>query len=49
VTSTNCDFTCSICLKGLNEDKKLNGLGLIKIINHVGQEAYLCHICLKGF
>jgi amino acid adenylation domain-containing protein len=40
---------CSICLKTLNEDKELLGLGLIKVIKHDGNETLICHTCLKGF
>lgn len=43
------DYICSICLKDLNEDKKLSGLGLIKIINHDGEDKFVCHTCLRGY
>ena len=45
----NDNFTCSVCLKDLDEDRKLNGFGLLKVINHNGMEDYICHICLRGF
>ena len=41
--------SCSLCLKKLKEDKELNGIGLIKIIKHNGDEGLICHTCLKGF
>lgn len=40
---------CSVCLKSLEEDERMNGVGLIKIINHQGNDDFICHICLKGF
>lgn len=40
---------CSVCLKSLEEDKSLNGIGLIRIVNHQGDDDYICHVCLKGF
>ena len=41
--------SCYVCLKKLSEDKELSGFGLIKIIKHNGDEALICHTCLKGF
>jgi len=49
IVMCNPDFQCSICLKKLDEDKKLDGLGLLKIINHNGEDDFICHTCLKGF
>ena len=43
------DAACGSCLKSLSEDEKLDGIGLLKIIKHDGQEGYICHICLRGF
>lgn len=49
LSSNKQDIRCSVCLKSLEEDKSLNGIGLIKIVNHQGHDDYICHICLKGF
>ena len=49
VQPVNDNFACGICLKGLSEDKKLDGFGLLKVINHDGTDGYICHICFKGF
>ncbi len=40
---------CSLCLKSLKEDKAMNGIGLLKILNHEGNNDYICHVCLRGF
>jgi amino acid adenylation domain-containing protein len=40
---------CAVCLKSLDEDADLNGVGLIRIISHDGKDDYICHVCLKGF
>jgi len=40
---------CRECLKGLEEDADLNGVGLIRIVSHDGKDDYICHVCLKGF
>jgi amino acid adenylation domain-containing protein len=40
---------CSFCMKTLEEDKIMRGVGLIKIINHQNKDDYICHICLKGY
>jgi len=45
----NHQICCSVCLKSLEEDADLNGIGLINIVNHNGENEYICHICLKGF
>lgn len=47
--SVNNSECCSSCLKTLHEDKELLGLGLIKVIKHDGNDALICHTCLKGF
>lgn len=43
------DARCSLCLKTLSEDKKMNGVGLINIMNHNGDNTLLCNICLEGW
>jgi amino acid adenylation domain-containing protein len=43
------EIVCGICLKSLAEDERLDGFGLLKIINHNGQNDHICHTCLKGF
>jgi len=40
---------CGACLKNLKEDKEMQGRGMMKIINHKGQEDYICHVCLAGY
>lgn len=45
----NKNVKCGICFKTLSEDKEMEGHGMIKIINHKGEEDYICHICLAGF
>jgi hypothetical protein len=40
---------CSLCLKTLNEDKTLNGLGLVNMINHDGGSILVCNVCLGGW
>jgi len=45
----NKEFRCSVCLKTLEEDKKMQGSGLIKVINHQGKETYLCYTCFMGY
>jgi pyruvate/2-oxoglutarate dehydrogenase complex dihydrolipoamide acyltransferase (E2) component len=43
------DIRCSICLKSLQEDRNLSGIGMIKIVDHSGKENHLCYICLTGY
>jgi len=43
------DFKCVSCMKSLSEDKKMQGVGLIKIINHNGNEDIICRTCLEGW
>ena len=43
------EIVCGICLKSLAEDERLDGFGLLKIINHNGQNDHICHTCLRGF
>ena len=40
---------CSNCLKTLDEDNKLQNIGLIRIVNHMGEDALICHACFSGF
>jgi pyruvate/2-oxoglutarate dehydrogenase complex dihydrolipoamide acyltransferase (E2) component len=39
---------CSLCLKTLSEDKQMNGVGLINIMNHDGDNILVCNICLEN-
>ena len=43
------EVICDYCLKSLKEDKKLDGPGFIKIIDHNLEDKLICSICLKGF
>ena len=49
IDTTTLDVQCGTCLKTLKEDKELDGIGMIKIVNHQGKEDYICRTCLKGF
>ena len=40
---------CSLCLKTLSEDKQMDGVGLINIMNHDGDNILVCNICLDGW
>ena len=40
---------CNFCFKTLSEDKKMNGLGLIKMISHDGDNILVCNTCLEGW
>jgi 2-oxoglutarate dehydrogenase E2 component (dihydrolipoamide succinyltransferase) len=40
---------CSICMKTLEEDEALQGIGLVKILDHDGAEKNICLICLSRF
>mgnify|MGYP000194436056 CR=1 FL=1 len=40
---------CSFCFKTLTEDKSLNGLGLLNMINHDGDSILVCNICFEGW
>ena len=40
---------CYRCFKDLKEDKALRGVGLIRIVNHQGNDGFICHVCLGGF
>ena len=40
---------CNLCLKSLGEDKEMNGIGLINILNHNGDNILVCNICLEGW
>ena len=41
--------TCAKCLKTLEEDRNMKGKGFVKVLNHDGEEIYLCRICLEGY
>ena len=43
------DFRCNNCMKTLDEDYSMKGVGLIKVINHEGQEQHICQTCLDGW
>jgi pyruvate/2-oxoglutarate dehydrogenase complex dihydrolipoamide acyltransferase (E2) component len=40
---------CDLCLKSLSEDREMQSVGLIKIINHDGSEGVICRTCLEGW
>ena len=40
---------CSLCLKTLSEDKQMDGVGLINIMNHDGDNILVCNICLESW
>lgn len=39
---------CSVCLKTLEEDAGLDGVGLVQRINHLGVIDHICIVCLRG-
>ena len=43
------EVRCDLCLKDLSEDKNMQGVGLIKVINHDGNEGAICRTCLEGW
>lgn len=43
------NLKCNYCMKTLEEDNALNGNGFLKIINHSGEEKYICKTCLDGW
>jgi pyruvate/2-oxoglutarate dehydrogenase complex dihydrolipoamide acyltransferase (E2) component len=43
------DVKCGACFKTLKEDKEIQGLGMIKRVNHQGKEDYICHVCLARY
>ena len=49
LTENETNLMCSVCMKSLKEDENMNGIGLVKIINHQNKDDYICHVCLKGF
>lgn len=49
IEDTYLDVKCGACFKTLKEDKEMQGLGMIKRVNHQGKEDYLCHVCLSGY
>jgi len=40
---------CQRCLKDLGEDEGLGGPGFVRLVNHQGQEIYLCRACFMGW
>lgn len=42
------DIKCYKCYKTLEEDKELDGPGFVKIVDHKGNEKYICQVCLRG-
>ncbi len=42
------DIKCYKCYKSLKEDRELEGPGFVKIIDHQGDEKYICQVCLRG-
>lgn len=49
IENTFLDVKCGACFKTLKEDKEMQGMGMIKRVNHQGKEDYICHVCLAGF
>jgi len=49
IEDTFLDVKCGVCFKDLKEDKEMQGMGMLKRINHKGKEDYICHVCLAGF
>jgi pyruvate/2-oxoglutarate dehydrogenase complex dihydrolipoamide acyltransferase (E2) component len=49
IEETYLDVKCGVCFKSLKEDKEMQGMGMLKRINHRGKEDYICHVCLAGF
>ena len=43
------EIKCDLCLKSLSEDREMQGVGLIKIVNHDGNEGVICRTCLEGW
>jgi pyruvate/2-oxoglutarate dehydrogenase complex dihydrolipoamide acyltransferase (E2) component len=43
------EVKCDLCLKSLSEDREMQGIGLIKIVNHDGNEGIICRTCLEGW
>ena len=40
---------CARCLKTLDDDRSLGGIGLVKIMSHSRESKYICQACLMGF
>ncbi len=40
---------CGVCMKTLEDDEELQGIGLIKILDHSGIEKKICMVCLSRF
>ena len=45
---TPSNISCSKCLKSHEEERSLNGVGMIKIINDSGVDDHICIVCLLG-
>jgi len=43
------DYKCMRCFITLDEEQKLNGHGLIKVIDNKGKDNYICTNCLSGW
>ena len=43
------NFQCKHCMKTLEKDLSMQGVGLIKVINHEGEEELICQTCLDGW
>lgn len=43
------DARCHLCNAGLDQDKRMDGRGLIRILDHDGTKKYICHLCLMGY
>lgn len=43
------DVKCKTCFKSLQEDKKMQGVGFVRVLTHDGQTGYSCLSCLLGW
>jgi pyruvate/2-oxoglutarate dehydrogenase complex dihydrolipoamide acyltransferase (E2) component len=48
ISTQKSSIKCSKCLKSLDEDRDLNGFGMVKIVNGCGVDDYICLVCLQG-
>jgi pyruvate/2-oxoglutarate dehydrogenase complex dihydrolipoamide acyltransferase (E2) component len=39
---------CGVCFKTLKEDEEMEGVGMVKVVDHTGIENYICNVCLSG-
>jgi len=46
---TTSSLCCNNCMKTLEEDFKMRGIGLVKIVDHEENETLLCQTCLDGW